>query len=277
MSEHDDMPELPELDHHALAMLAAFQAEEQPGAAVLERVRGRVLESTAPAPAGSVIRGPWAPWAVVGVVAAAAAALLAVNLSGSDATAVSQRGADQAADVIEMAEGGQAIPQEAEEPKASRTRAAAPVPAEVAPAPEPEPATTGPIADPIPTPPIVEPKPAPSRRPAKKRPAATQQPAPKPVPAKPESSLAAETRLLDRARKAVAGGRAGEALSILRDAQTRFPNGVLKQERAALRVVALCDAGKHEAGRKAAAAFSRAHPRSALRGRVDAACPQSRD
>ena len=119
-----------------------------------------------------------------------------------------------------------------------------------------EPVAPAPVADRAP----------PARRPAPKRQQAPAEP-------EPVSSLAAETRLLDRARKAVAGGRPSDALSILREAESQFPRGVLGQERSALRVVALCDAGQLDAGRRAAAAFIEAHPHSALRARVESACP----
>ena len=81
--------------------------------------------------------------------------------------------------------------------------------------------------------------------------------------------------MLDRARKAVAGKRPKEALTILAEAASKFPGGVLAQERAALKVVALCDAGRVDAGRKAAASFVASHPRSALRARVESACPDA--
>ncbi|MBV1856812.1 MAG: hypothetical protein KUG77_00270 [Nannocystaceae bacterium] len=68
--------------------------------------------------------------------------------------------------------------------------------------------------------------------------------------------------------------RPKEALSLLQDAEREFPAGVLRQERAVLRVVALCDAGKLDDGRTAASAFLRAHPRSPLRSRVESACPE---
>ena len=250
---HDELPELDELDQADLAMLAAFQAEERPPASSVARVRERVLASTTAPPAATVIRGPWV--AAVAVVAAAAAALLLIDFGGDDATAVSQHGVQQAVDTPETVAAERAI---------SRPRDVDP-----APRPQPSPDPVAPIEAPPKAAAPPEPPP-PARRPAaaNKRTAAPPEPAPEPV-----SSLAAETRLLDRARKAVADGRPDEALTILREAQSRFPQGVLGQERAALRVVALCDAGRLDAGRDAAASFVKAHPRSALRARVESACP----
>lgn len=248
MNDHDD---LPELDEEELAMLAAFQAEERPPAPSVERVRARVLESTTAAPTGTVLRGPWQWPAAIAVVAAAAAALLLIDFGGEEATAVNRQGVQQAVDTPEAAEGGHAII-EAEPVKRAVPR----------PAPVPE------VVDaPLPPAPVVDPAP-PTRKPVAKRQPVEPDPAPEPV-----SSLAAETRLLDRARKAVAGGRPTEALAILREAESAFPRGVLGQERSALRVVALCDAGQLDAGREAAASFVKAHPQSALRARVESACP----
>jgi len=250
MNDHDD---LPELDEEELAMLAAFQAEDRPPAPSIERVRARVLESTTVAPAGTVLRGPWQWPAAIAIVAAAAAALLLVDFGGEDATAVNRQGVQQAVDTPEAAEGGHAII-EAESVKRA--------------VPPPDPVPEHPAVDAPPPPePLVEPEP-PTRKPVAKRQPVEPAPTPEPV-----SSLAAETRLLDRARKAVAGGRPSEALVILREAESAFPRGVLGQERSALRVVALCDAGQLDAGRQAAKAFVKAHPQSALRARVESACP----
>lgn len=270
MSEHE---ELPVLDESELAMLAAFQAEENPPSAIVHDVRARLLETTAVAPpTGSVIKGPWALWAGVAVVAAAAAAVLALNMGGSDATAVSQSTAQQAVDTRENAEHAErAISKE----KATPTRRATP----------PRRAQSQPETVAVPQP-VVEPEPVEKSQPAtpeiaapkppKKRRAIAPAPAEEPTtPAEPDSSLAAETRMLDRARQAVADNRPKDALAILAEAASKFPGGVLAQERAALKVVALCDAGRVETGRKAAASFVASHPRSALRARVESACPDA--
>lgn len=251
--------ELPELDDDELALLAAFVEEERPPAVVVRRVRARVLESTVPAPSESVIRGPWTPWVAVGLIAAAAAALLAFNFGGTDATAVSRPSAQQAVDTPEGSHSnGEAIFEEHALPSTHRS----PPSVEIA---DPAAASEAPAVSAPETPPAAKP----TRATAKSRrhtPTA-------PTPVASESSLAAETRLLDRARRAVADGHPDEALRILSEAQTQFPRGVLGQERAALRAIALCDAGKIDLGRRAAAAFAKAHPRSALRTRVESACP----
>lgn len=262
--------ELPELDAEELAMLAAFAQDEQPPAAARDRVKARVLETTAAsAPTGTVLRGPWVPWIAGSVLAAAAAALLVVTMGGDSVTAQRDRELQQAPNTPEDAQGLQAR-KESEPSPTRRQRLTDTTPAAPPAAPELEP-----------KPPVLVEAPAPATEvpasPRTPRRGTTPRGAPKqetqPVPS--VSSLAEETRLLERAREAVTENRPSDALGLLREAQERFPGGVLRQERAVLRVVALCDAGKLAAGRTAAAAFLRAHPRSALRSRVESACPEA--
>ena len=92
-----------------------------------------------------------------------------------------------------------------------------------------------------------------------------------PVPAD-RSTLAAETALLQRAQSALAEGDPGAALARLDEHREGFADGVLAREREALRVTALCDAGRREDSRAAAAAFVRRHPRSMLADRVQGVC-----
>ena len=274
MNADDRLDELPELDAQELALLAAFAQDEQPSAAARDRVKARVLETTvAAAPTGTVLRGPWVPWIAGSVLAAAAAALLVVTMSGDSVTAQRNRGLQQAPNTPETAQGLQAR-QEAEPSPTRRQRPADTTPAvsPPQPGPEPEPAAPSPALSEAPAPAAEMPAgPRTPRRGSSPR----KLPKPEPQPAPSPSSLAEETRLLEQAREAVTKNRPSKALGILRDAQERFPNGVLRQERAVLRVVALCDAGKVAAGRSAAASFLRAHPRSALRSRVESACPEA--
>lgn len=258
--------ELPELDANELALLAAFAQEEQLPPTTHQRVKARVLESTAPlAPTGTVLRGPWLPWVAGTVLAAAAAALLVVTMGGNDVTAVNDRGLQQAPDTPESAQEvsahhGPATPDPT--PRTSAAPRSAPV--EEAPAEH--------VSGPITAPPA---EPATPRRssPAPRKPAEPVDAA-EPVETPSATSLAEETRLLDRARRALLKNWPKMALGLIREAEERFPNGVLRQERAVLRVMALCDAGRVADGREAIAAFRRAYPRSALRSRVESACPQ---
>jgi RNA polymerase sigma-70 factor (ECF subfamily) len=51
-----------------------------------------------------------------------------------------------------------------------------------------------------------------------------------------------------------------------------FPNGILAEERAAERVLALCALDRMADARAAASAFLRAHPHSPLAARVKSSC-----
>lgn len=86
------------------------------------------------------------------------------------------------------------------------------------------------------------------------------------------SALAAEAALLQRAQTAQAAGQPAAALLLLEQHAREYPAGVLTPERAALRVVALCAAGREAEGRAEAASFLRTHAGSVLAGRVRGAC-----
>lgn len=92
-----------------------------------------------------------------------------------------------------------------------------------------------------------------------------------PVP-EDSSTLAAETALLQRAQAALASEDPGAALARLGEHAQQFPRGVLARERDALRVTALCAAGRSDEGRAEAAAFLKAHGSSLLAERVRGAC-----
>jgi hypothetical protein len=94
------------------------------------------------------------------------------------------------------------------------------------------------------------------------------------APAEAGDSLSDEMDLLKRAKLALSRGEAKRAASLLDEHARRFPDGVLLQERQALRVVALCDAGELARGREEAKRFLSAHPKAALAERVRAACEQ---
>jgi hypothetical protein len=95
-----------------------------------------------------------------------------------------------------------------------------------------------------------------------------------PTPAEPTpgSTLADENRLLARARAALIDAEPERALARLDEQARRFPDGVLSEERQALRAVALCEAGRDADGDAAANAFLREHPQAALAQRVRSAC-----
>ncbi len=87
-----------------------------------------------------------------------------------------------------------------------------------------------------------------------------------------QTSLAAEMALLRRARAALRQGDAPGALAVLGRHARRFPRGQMLEDRQALRVQALCDAGRPRQAREAAAAFVAAHPGSPHAGRIKKTC-----
>jgi hypothetical protein len=84
------------------------------------------------------------------------------------------------------------------------------------------------------------------------------------------SRLREESLLLGQARDALRGGNAGEALRLLEVSRTRFPDGMLGQEREALTIEALARGGNRAAASARAAAFVRAYPQSPHAQRVQA-------
>ncbi len=95
-------------------------------------------------------------------------------------------------------------------------------------------------------------------------------PAPKANPA--PSTLEEETRLLRDADASLRTGDATTALARLDEHAARFPNGILSEERAAERVLALCSLGRTTEARADADRFLRDRPRSPLAARVRTAC-----
>lgn len=85
-------------------------------------------------------------------------------------------------------------------------------------------------------------------------------------------ALAAEAALLQRAQTALAAGDPEAALLRLGEHTRSFKDGVLARERDALRVTALCAAGRTAEGRSEAEAFLAAHAGSLLADRVRGAC-----
>lgn len=83
------------------------------------------------------------------------------------------------------------------------------------------------------------------------------------------SSLADETAALREVSRALDEGNSAEALRLL---GRKAPGGVLDEERAAARVVALCQVDRGERAQQARASFFVAHPRSTQRDRIERAC-----
>jgi hypothetical protein len=90
-------------------------------------------------------------------------------------------------------------------------------------------------------------------------------------PAK-SSDLSLEARALSLVQRAVREGRSSEALTLLDQQERDFPQGELRQERVAARVVALCAAGKASEARALAADFLAKAPHSPLAARMRTTC-----
>lgn len=76
------------------------------------------------------------------------------------------------------------------------------------------------------------------------------------------SQLREESLAVLDARSALRSGNAARSLQLLGQASARFPRGALGQEREALTIQALAQAGQLAAAKRRAAAFLRAHPQS---------------
>jgi len=84
--------------------------------------------------------------------------------------------------------------------------------------------------------------------------------------------LRAEAEALREAQRALRNGQAQSALELLAAQDARFAGGLLAEERAAARVLSLCQAGLAARARLEATHFAARWPRSALLSRVQAAC-----
>jgi hypothetical protein len=96
------------------------------------------------------------------------------------------------------------------------------------------------------------------------QPRATIAPAPASASASapPTDTLSEELALLRTAQTALRSGAPNDALTALHTHATRFPRGVLREERMTLEVLALCDAGRVEDARHARAALIATSPSS---------------
>lgn len=95
-----------------------------------------------------------------------------------------------------------------------------------------------------------------------------------PPPSRSDDALLQERQALETARSALARGRPDDALEALRDHQQRFAAGQLREEREALRVLALAASGRRVEASEAAHAFALQFPSSLLLPTVEAAVKQ---
>ncbi len=94
------------------------------------------------------------------------------------------------------------------------------------------------------------------------------------APRPEKASIAGETRLLSEVQTALGEGQFAQALLLLDQHRQRFPQGTLKQEAMASRVIALCRAGRIQDGRRWSEEFQRSFPTSPLLPRILTACPK---
>jgi hypothetical protein len=99
----------------------------------------------------------------------------------------------------------------------------------------------------------------------------TAESAPTPTP----DLLKAETAALREAQQALRTGDPGRALSLISQQNSRFSEGLLQQERAAARIMALCQLGRTAEARAEVVEFASRWPKSPLLARVRNACGQS--
>jgi hypothetical protein len=75
----------------------------------------------------------------------------------------------------------------------------------------------------------------------------------------------------------MAAGDAAAALARLEELGTRHPDGVLREERMAARVAALCAAGRTDEAQREAQRFLAETPRSIHTAKVAASCPPTKN
>lgn len=263
----EDEPSV-DLDANALAMLAAYRRSERLPAEVESRVWDRVESETA-----ATVKPSSTRWGVVALLAAAAIALLAVGIRSFDAEEMEPAAAGSMAVDRGAASETHGVVSEGRVEKEARPRSANGSARDTA---ELQGADEAPVAAPE----VLEDSASSLTAPdpgSKLDPKPLRRPKPRPKPeatpeVEPSSSLAQETALLRRAQAAMRKGQPKTALSLLAECQRAFPGGLLREERDALEVLALCGAGKTTKGKAAAAKFLRARPGSALADRVRGAC-----
>jgi len=131
------------------------------------------------------------------------------------------------------------------------------------PSPPPPPSPSPSPSPPPPPPPSPSPSPSPPRRPS---------PPPASASAPTADSIRAERALLAAANAALRDGDPAAALATLATHASRFPHGVLVEERNATRVLALCAAGRTADAEAARTDFLARWPRSVHAARVRTAC-----
>jgi hypothetical protein len=90
----------------------------------------------------------------------------------------------------------------------------------------------------------------------------------------PLANLREEKKLISKAKEVLDDGNPSLAMKVLDRHAARFPDGVLAQDRAGLRVLALCELGEVERARRDAERFLERWPRAPMAHRVRSACAE---
>jgi len=141
------------------------------------------------------------------------------------------------------------------------------------------PAVALPVQPRAPSPAAPAPTPAPAvvQKPLVPKPAASPViapavPEPAPVEAPAPHSLAEELRLMSGAQQALRQHQPGDAMRLLEEHATRYPTGEMAEERAAIRILVLCEMNEVEDARREAEAFFSRSPHSPSTQRVRDSC-----
>ena len=249
----------PELE----ALVAAYRREQRPPGAARQQMWRRLAREVEPVPR-------WGRYALVGVVAIAALLLLWLGLRGELGTWVNperhpmqaphERLDERPANAV--AGSGHRGPSRptSEDPTTPSDPTPAPTPGQPS---APETASPTGVVDRSLDDPAAVDKP-------RRSPEATPRTDPPSGAPEPDDPF----ELIERAEAALRSGHPDRALRLLAQHEQRFPSAATREERRALRVLALCDLGRHAEGRGARHRFLRDYPRSAYRTRIEGACPR---
>jgi hypothetical protein len=163
---------------------------------------------------------------------------------------------------------------EADPPRVEPVPVREPVPSTPA---APPPVAPPPVEVAIAAPPVVAPAPieiAAGERLRKPRPATTPAAAPPSDDDADDGKLERERALVSAAQRALAEKRPARALDVLDDHAGTFPHGAMAEDRDALRVVALCLAGRTADADASRTKFFRRWPKSLHASRVRKACDE---
>jgi len=230
-----------ELTDDAKKMLDSLKTDETPSKASSDRMWAAVAAGGATAAlAAGIGNGKLILFAALGITAIGA--IVVLSQPDEDASAVGRGMGSAAPQVTATAGDPKPEPEPLEEPEEP----------EVEPQPEVEP------------PPEVEVDPA---QPETKKTGATAAPP-------TAGDLERELEMIGEAKTALRQKDAKEALRILTDHKKDFPRSSFGEERAFLKMTALCDLGQAEKARKEAERFLKKHPKSALTPRVKTLCTE---